>query len=127
MWYSSAIAWVVVHAVPMTAAVSIVGGAVLRHYLPNLLSSFAAKGEAKLDVEIAKLSPEEKKMILAADKWVENLVPGSGDQKYQAVVNLLITKVPQLSPAASILVQILTDVGMTAKQILADEQGKLQA
>jgi len=97
----------------------------IHNILPGLLSKGEVAAEKVLDIEIGKLSPAEKEAILAADKYIDSAIPGNNNAKYAAVVAMLVTKVPQLAPFASVLAEALSEVGVAAKTILENEQGPL--
>ncbi len=117
--------FVLEHLVLIKSSLIFVAGYAVKHFFPNLLAKEEAKLEPILNLELAKLSPAEKQLILSADKWLGNLVPEAGSQRYQAAVNILVSKVPQLAPFKAVLLQALIEVGLAAKQILEDEQKPL--
>lgn len=103
---------------------SVVVGFAVSHLLKPALSTEVSAVEKLLGKELCKLSPEEKKMLLDCDKWIQGFEPVAGS-KVVAAVAFLVAKVPELAPLSSMIVEILTDVLAAAEQILADEQSDL--
>lgn len=93
--------------------------------LPGLLSKEQAKIESFLNKEISKLTPDEKKLILDCDVWVESLQPVA-DSKVVAAVAMIVAKVPQIAPYSALIADALTAIVSAAAQIAADEAKNLQ-
>ena len=122
---SQVVAWAASHGMLSAGMIAGAAGFALRHYLEPWFPKAEAKVEGLLNLEISKLSPEEKALLLEADKYLDSMVPAAGDSRYAAVAAMITSKVPALAPYSDELTEVLSDLGAAAKAILEAEQPNL--